>query len=169
MILTKKFSSITNEKNFICQRCGKIFPVRDGVVRTLDTNNKFYEGAYNNQVKFLPVNENPWNIWPLWLINSGYEWTVRRVVPAGSNVLELGCAAGVRYFGSRYKMVACDLSETALLKLDFYCTRIQADASKCIPLPSGSVDAVVSSFFWEHINPLDKPKILAECHRILKP
>jgi len=94
---------------------------------------------------------------------------VRRFVPPGATVVELGCAGGVRYFGQRYRMVGCDLSLSSLKKLEFYERRVQADATVCIPLPDGSVDAVVSSFFWEHIPPEVKPHILSEMNRILRP
>jgi len=96
-------------------------------------------------------------------------WAVRKAVPEGATVVELGCAGGVRYFGQRYRMIGCDLSWAALKSMDFYSQRLQIDASACIPLPTDSVDAVVSSYFWEHIHPEVKPKILKECSRILKP
>lgn len=153
----------------ICPACQKSYPLRHGVMCLLDQPDEFYEGHYGNQTHFLPRSENPWHAWPLWLINSGYVWTVRKQVPAGATVIELGCAGGVRYFGQRYHMIGCDLSEAGLRSIDFYQQRIQADAGACIPLPDGSVDAVVSSYFWEHIPPDIKPRILQECRRILRP
>lgn len=152
-----------------CAKCGRQYPIQDGVVCTLDHPDVFYEGAYENQTRFLPRSEKPWYAWPLWLINSGYPWAVRHFVPAGATVVELGCAGGVRYFGQRYHMVGCDLSLSSLKKLDTYEQRIQTDAAICIPLPDNSVDAVVSSYFWEHIPPVIKPDILSECKRILRP
>ncbi len=109
-------------------------------------------------------------MWPLWLINSGYPWVVRRFVPDGSTVVELGCAGGVNYFGRRYRMIGCDLSFASLrmLKGIYHCL-VQADAAECLPFPSACVDAVVSSYFWEHIPPDVKPRILAECARVLRP
>lgn len=157
------------ESKFLCKECGREYPVQNGVVRTLDCADNFYEGAYENQVRFQPRSEKPWHTWPLWLINSGYLWAVRRFVPPGASVVELGCAGGVRYFGQRYHMVGCDLSFSSLRKLEFYELRVQSDAAVCIPLPDGSVDAVVCSYFWEHIPPTVKPNILAECQRILRP
>ena len=153
-----------------CPVCHRDYPVECGVLRLLDNNNQFYEGAYENQVGFLPRSERAWHVWPLWLINSGYPWLVRRHVPEGGLVVELGCAGGVRYFGKRYRMVGCDLSFSSLKKLDgVYNCLVQADASARIPLPDQSVDAVVSSYFWEHIPPDIKPRILSECSRILRP
>lgn len=158
-----------SESGLFCAECGRQYPVLGGVVCTLDHHDDFYEGAYENQTRFLPHSEKPWHAWPLWLINSGYLWTVRRFVPSGATVVELGCAGGVRYFGQRYHMVGCDLSLLSLKGLEWYERRIQADASICIPLPDNSVDAVVSSYFWEHIPPSVKPDILRECQRILRP
>lgn len=139
------------------------------MIRTLDRSDEFYEGAYENKVHFLPHSERPWHVWPLWLINSGYPWMVRRFVRPGETVVELGCAGGVRYFGRRYRMVGCDLSFSSLKTLESYDCRIQVDATRCIPLPDRSVDAVVSSYFWEHISPSAKPLVLKECRRILRP
>jgi SAM-dependent methyltransferase len=155
--------------HYICPHCQRRYPVVDGVVCTLDQPDAFYEGAYGNQTHFLPRSEKLWHVWPLWLINSGYVWAVRKAVPAGATVVELGCAGGVRYFGQRYRMIGCDLSWAALKSLDFYPLRLQVDAAACTALPDASVDAVVSSYFWEHIPPEIKPKILKECQRILKP
>ena len=155
---------------FCCTACGRHYPVDNGVIRFLEQDDEFYEGTYENHIRFIPRSERLWHIWPLWLINSGYLWAVRRHVPAGSTVVELGCAGGVRYFGARYRMIGCDLSFSALLKLDnVYKARLQVDASSCLPLPDNSVDAVVSSYFWEHIPPVVKPQILAEINRILRP
>ena len=121
-------------------------------------------------MRFLPRSERPWHIWPVWLINSGYPWMVRRHVPEGGVVLELGCAGGVRYFGKRYRMIGCDLSFTSLKKLvGIYDHLIQADACIRVPLPNNSVDAIVSSFFWEHIPLASKKIILSELYRILRP
>jgi SAM-dependent methyltransferase len=140
------------------------------VIRFLDREDEFYEGAFENQIHFLPRSERLWNAWPLWLINSGYPWLVRRHVPAGSTIVELGCAGGVKYFGQRYRMIGCDLSLSGLKAAGaFYECCVQADASRRIPVESTSVDAVVSSYFWEHIPRDVKPRILAECLRILRP
>lgn len=160
---------IDHEAYFECPECRKIYPLKEGIACLLETPDEFYEGHYGNQTRFVPRSEKPWHVWPLWLINSGYVWSVRKHVPAGATVVELGCAGGVRYFGERYHMIGCDLAWAGLRLIDFYHQRIQADAAACIALPDGSVDAVVSSYFWEHIPPNLKPGILQECWRILKP
>ena len=66
-------------------------------------------------------------------------------------------------------MIGCDLSASSLAKVVHYSDRIQADASATIPIASDSVDAVISSYFWEHMSPEKKPRILSECRRILRP
>ena len=155
-------------KGYECRTCGRFYRKENGVVRLLKMDDDFYEGAYGNQVQFLPKSEKWRHVWPLWFINSGYLWQVRKLVRPGATVLELGCAGGVRYFGRRYNMIGCDLSSRALASAEFYHLRVQGDAAACIPLPDGSVDAVVSSYFWEHISPEIKPAILAECSRVLR-
>lgn len=153
-----------------CSACHRDFPVRDGVLCLLDRDDHFYEGAYQNHVAFVPRGERLRYAWPLWLINSGYPWRVRRHVPKDGVVVELGCAGGVSYFGKRYRMVGCDLSRSSLKKLkNVYGALLQVDVATCIALADESVDAVVSSYFWEHIPPVQKPRILRECARILKP
>ena len=166
----KELLTETRDSGFDCSQCGRHYPVEDGVVRVLEKPDEFYEGAYEGQIHFLPQSERLWHVWPLWLINSGYLWTVRRFVQPGAVVAELGCAGGVCYFGQRYRMIGCDLSFYSLKKLGaVYERRVQADAAQCIPLSDCSVDAVVSAYLWEHISPGTKPKLLAECHRILRP
>jgi SAM-dependent methyltransferase len=157
-------------QSYRCPDCGAGYALDNGVIRFLAEDDRFYEGAYQNQVRFLPRSESPRHVWPLWLIANGYPWAVRRHVPAGRTVVELGCAGGVRYLGSRYRMIGCDLSFSSLLKLDaVYQMKLQADAADCLPLADNSVDAVVSSYFWEHIAPEVKPRILKELQRILRP
>lgn len=151
-----------------CPSCDKEYRITDGVVRMMDTDDQFYEGAYNNNVKYIPKSESIMSTWPLWLINSGYLWEVRKRLRPGAKVIDLGCAGGIAYFGSRYRMIGCDLSFAALKTLDCYDLKIQADASINIPLPDNSVDGIISSFFWEHITPELKEKMLKECRRVLK-
>jgi SAM-dependent methyltransferase len=152
-----------------CAACGARYPVESGIARFIPEDDPFYEGVYRSQVRFVPRSERPWHAWPLWLINSGYMWAVRKHVPAGATVVELGGAGGVRYFAERYRMVACDISRGSLAAVEGYAARIQTDAAQCIPMADASVDAVVSSYFWEHMSPTMKAGVLKECARILRP
>jgi SAM-dependent methyltransferase len=153
-----------------CARCERVYSVERGVLRFMQEDDAFYEGAYHNHVRFAPRGEAPWQIWPLWLINSGYPWSVRGHLPAGSLVVELGCAGGVRYFGQRYRMVGCDVSRSSLEALaSVYSTLLQVDATKSIPLADDSADGIISSYFWEHVAPERKPILASECARVLRP
>jgi SAM-dependent methyltransferase len=153
-----------------CPTCKRDYPVTRGVHRLLATTDPFYEDAYHNHTAYLPRGEALWQVWPLWLINSGYLWTVREHVAAARTVVELGCAGGVRYLGRRYRMIGCDVSASSLEALaDVYETLLQVDALRSIPLCNESVDAVVSSCFWEHVPPERKLGLARECARVLRP
>jgi SAM-dependent methyltransferase len=82
----------------------------------------------------------------------------------------MGCASGVAYFAQRYRVTGLDLSFSSLARVaDLYETCIQADATLGLPLPDASVDAIFSSYVWEHIPPDRKPAALTECARVLRP
>lgn len=145
------------------------YPFKEGVIRFLDNDDKFYEGAYTATVKWLPKSEKWYHIWPLWLISNNYLWIVRKYIHKNSRVLELGTGGGINYFGSRYNMIGLDLSYQSLKVCPInYVSKLQADAT-AIPLPDASVDAIISACFWEHIPPNLKSEILFECKRVLKP
>ncbi|MEO6248626.1 MAG: class I SAM-dependent methyltransferase [Sphingomicrobium sp.] len=134
----------------------------------LGSTHDFYEGKYFNEVHYRPHGRGLGRL-PLWLIRSGHIWAVRREVEADGVVVELGCAAGVRWFASAYRMIGLDFSKAALTRAAIdYRLGLCADALR-IPLADESVDAVVSASFFEHIAPSDKPLLLAELMRILRP
>lgn len=158
-----------NQAFYNCSQCQRRYPAQDGVIRFLDKPDDFYEGSFRNQIRFLPHSEHWYAAWPLWLLNNGYVWQVRRHLPAGGIVLELGCASGIAYFGQRYTVLGLDVSHSSLVDAArLYQYALQADAFR-IPLPDKSVDGVLSSYFWEHIPPSKKPELLAEIYRVLRP
>lgn len=144
------------------------YPIKENVVCFLQDTDQFYEGAYMNRVRFIPKNETWWHRLPLWFINGGYMYEVRKQFKAGSILLELGCASGVDYFGKKFKMIGLDLSWKSLKKIQGYQLALQADATN-IPLADSSVDGIISSYFWEHIPSQVKNSMLHEFQRILKP
>ena len=155
---------------FECAQCARRFARIDNVVQFLESEDAFYEGTYLNQVHFVPRSERWYHLWPVWLINNGYVWRVRKNTQPGGTVLELGCAGGVAYFSQRYHMIGLDMSMASLKGAGtHYDICIQADAAACIPLADESVDTVASSFFWEHIPPVIKAPMLNELRRVLKP
>jgi SAM-dependent methyltransferase len=154
----------------VCASCHRRFAIEQGVLRLTDADDPFYEGVYLNHVAWTPIVDAPPFVWPLWLINSGYPGRVRHRVPAGKTVLEIGPGAGVAYFGRRYDVIGLDVSFRSLaLARKVYGACMQADIRRGIPLPNASIDAIVSSFFWEHMMPADKERIAAECYRVLTP
>lgn len=159
-----------SEGGLVCQVCGECYRSQSGVVRLSAVTDGFYEGAYQNQVRYAPKSERFWQVWPLWLINGGFVWITRRHVPPGSKVVELGCGGGIAYFGQRYQMTGCDVSLSSLQRAaGVYQTCVQVDVTSGIPVPSGSVDAVISSCFWEHLRPAQKDEVLREVRRVLRP
>lgn len=158
------------EGGHACPACGRVYPLEHGVVRFLDSADPFYEGRYVHTIGYLPrADHAPW-CWPLWLIKSGYVWAIRSFVPPGATLLEIGCASGVAYLARRYRVVGLDLSLASLAQVaDLYSSCLQADITTRIPLPDASVDAIASSFVWEHIPPEQKPHALAELRRVLRP
>lgn len=155
---------------FMCPVCGAHYPFETGVLKLLSASSPFYEDAYKNQIRYLPRSERAIDVWPLWIIRSGYLWATRKYVSSGSTVVELGCAGGVAYFGRRYRMVGCDVSFSSLRENAMgYRAKIQVDATAIIPLPERSADAIVSSYFWEHLTDTQKGHLLQECRRVLKP
>ncbi|MGB4775344.1 MAG: class I SAM-dependent methyltransferase [Daejeonella sp.] len=154
--------------SFVSLDAKERYPIIGNVVLFLEKPDDFYEGAYMNRIKFLPKTSFFLENLPLWLISNGYLWEVRRSFKKGSQLLELGCASGVDYFGSRFNMIGLDLSFQSLKGLHNYKMGLQADATK-LPLPDASVDGVISSYFWEHIPPPVKELMLQEFKRVLKP
>ena len=135
-----------------------MYPEKKGVVDFLLKEDGFYEGAYLNKIRFVPRGEQLISVWPLWLINSGYLWQVRKHFPPGSRLLELGCAGGVNYFAKRYQMAGVDLSLRSLEFLEGYQWAIRADAMQ-LPFPDEIFDGVISSYFWEHVTEIGRAHV----------
>ncbi len=157
-----------DRKSLTSKKSNKQFIARKNVFSFLPVQDIFYEGAYLNRIKYIPRPGNPLSILPLWLINNGYLWEVRKQFKPGSILLELGCASGVDYFGSRYRMIGLDLSFTSLAGLHNYEFALQADATR-LPIADNSVDGIISSYFWEHIPAAVKDTMLTEFKRVLRP
>lgn len=144
------------------------FKSDDNVIRMLEVRNEAYEGTYLNHIKYLPkVDLFPFTI-PLWMMSNGYVWEVRKVFKQHDLICELGCASGVNYFGERFSMVGLDYSFASLKSIDNYKFKVQADAIR-LPFRDNCLDGIISSFFWEHILPEDKDRMLKEFYRVLKP
>ena len=137
-------------------------------MRCVASNDAFYEEAYLNEVRHLPGR----NVLKDWLffsfLQSGVFGKLRRALRPDDVVLDLGCASGVRWLGN-YHTVGVDLSFSSVRKTTpFYELAVQASADQ-LPLASESVDVVYSSYFFEHVDPSEKPAVLAELFRVMRP
>lgn len=144
------------------------YPIENGIIRFIEKNDDFYEAKYSATVEWVPKSEKWYHIWPLWFINNNYLWIVRKYVKKNSLVLEIGTGGGIEYFGQRFKMIGLDISYSSLLSCpESYKIKLNANATN-IPLARESVDVIISSCFWEHIDIANKSKMLEEFNRVLK-
>lgn len=147
--------------------CGKLCPVQDGVIRFID-DDSFYEGAYQNFIRFVPTGSVVSEL-GFYVLNTHHLWWVRKWVPEGSRLMELGSGSGARFLALHTQATAVDLSFASLKGVhEGYRIAVQADAM-ALPFRDASYDAIVSTYFWEHIRPEDKPPMLAEFRRVLRP
>jgi len=161
---------ISKSNSLACPLCKKNFNKEENLISFLDSEDSFYEGAFKNSVNFVPSRSTFLNSLAIWTINSGYLHQVKNHFKKGDTLLELGCAGGVSYFGDRFKMIGCDLSYSSLQHTrKIYEKCIHANPLESLPIPNSSVDGVISSFFWEHLDKDGKNKCLKELTRILKP
>ena len=104
-------------------------------------------------------------------------------VREGERVVDLGCGTGrslpplVHAAGESGWVAGVDLSENMLAETRAFLNRqdmpkaaalCQADAIH-LPFPSGSLDAVFTSFTLELFDTPEIPVVLAECRRVLRP
>tara|TARA_Y100000768_G_scaffold230487_1_gene174039 strand:- start:1525 stop:2484 length:960 start_codon:yes stop_codon:yes gene_type:complete len=153
-----------------CSSTKKNFKKDSNVIIFLESEDNFYEGAYLNTVNFSGTSPNYLNKIITWTINSGYLYEIDKNVSPGSSILELGCAGGIKYLGRKYNTYGCDISFQSLKiasKNYEYCAL--ADSTDNLPFLENSFDAVVSSYFWEHLNKEQKIKCLKNISKVLKP
>jgi SAM-dependent methyltransferase len=150
-----------------CTSCAAKLPMTQGVLRCVDEDD-FYEEAYLNRINHLP-GTSKLKDWVFFnLLQCGVFGELRQVLRPDALVLDIGCASGVRWLG-QYHTIGVDLSYGSLRGVtEFYELAIQASAQE-LPLASESVDAVYSSFFFEHVPPAGKDACIEEFGRCLKP
>ena len=169
--LNKADEAIIKGDFLVCPKTHKKIPLLEGkIIDLLPSSNEFYEGAYLNTVNFSGKKNQFLNWLYLWSINSGYLLKSTTHISKGSKVLELGCGGGISYLGDQFSMYACDFSLSSLkvaAKNYDYC--IRTDATEFLPFTDNSMDAVISSYYWEHLTTSSKKNCLMEIKRILKP
>ncbi len=109
-------------------------------------------------LRFLPYWS--WREWRFW----------RRWTPAGSRLLDLGCARGREIFRERARLcVGADIARSALKECGSHYDLAVQSLLNGIPFRSESFDCVVTSHVMGHIPPDAKDGVIAEIARVLKP
>ena len=150
-----------------CVRCTIDYEVSEGIYQFTNTN-EFYE-----KEGFVSTGTDFSDSWigriKRYFARHHYLHDIARHVPAGSKVVEIGCGGGSRFLASRYQLLGVDLSTASTRQAaTIYPAVIRADCVR-LPLASGSVDAVVSSFILEHFEGESFEQFFAEMARVLRP
>lgn len=99
-------------------------------------------------------------------------------VQPGEFVLDLGCGSASNAIiikrsvpGARIVGIDADLAILAIARKKATAAGLQVElyqaTASTLPFPDGSVDKIVSSLFFHHLNTRDKLDVLLECHRVL--
>lgn len=152
-----------------CNFCEKDYSIEDGVIRFIEAD-PFYEDRYAPlTLNFSPNEQRLSGRLLLYLMGMHYFWFIRKYVPFKSKLLDLASGAGMFFLAEHYQTAGLDVSfSSAQAMSNVYSLALQCGAGR-IPLGDGALDAVVSRFFFEHIPEDEKPEILKECWRLLKP
>lgn len=157
-----------------CDSCSARYPIESGVVRFKREIDDFYEGAYLRQMQFSDSSATgiagKLKRWAFFnLAQSGVVGEIRRVLPEGGRLVDLGCAGGITWLGEHGTVIGIELSLSGLeLASRIYAAALQADITQ-IPVSDRSVDVVYSSYVWEHLAPETKDHVLSETARVLRP
>lgn len=152
-----------------CPRCGVRGHIDGGVYDLLDREDTFYEGRYDSRTKYIPRNDGFLATLPFRIVQQSYPNTIANLFAPGSAILDIGSAGGSDWFAKRYRMIGLDVSRHSLRHLaERYAMAVRASAVH-IPLADETCDGAISSCVFEHFTPADKARILAECHRVLRP
>lgn len=154
----------------VCPACQAKWPVEQGVLRLVEQNHSFYEGAYVAQVHLdSRALQTLKGQVLLPFVTYGYLKAVVNSVPQGRHLLELGCGSGCVLFGERFQVTAVDLSFRSLAGTPSqYAHRVQADATR-LEFPPESFDGIAASCFWEHLTAEQKAAMLVKFRRWLTP
>ena len=95
---------------------------------------------------------------------------VKKYVPKGSKVLDLGCGAGMstNLLGENYNVLGADLSGPVLdyAKKTYKKVKFQNEDARKLSFKNGTFDAALACGFIEHINEVDE--VLDEMVRVTK-
>lgn len=152
-----------------CRRCGKKYPVQDGVICFAESDS-FYEKRYDAaSVRFVPDDHSHLDLLLLYMLSQHYFWYIRKYFSDPGSVLDVACGAGARYLATRHAVAGLDLSFRSVRHTTtIYDCSVQASALS-MPFSDASFDYLASKFLLEHIPLKEKMLLLAEFRRVLKP
>ncbi len=156
-------------KYALCPNCDKNYQIEKGIIRFLKSTDKFYENVYSRQIRYLP-DKNFLKNWAFFnLVQSGILGEIKRVIESRAQVLDIGCAGGIKWLGTCARTVGLDISFASLIKAkEFYADTVQADTST-LPFKNSCFDLIYGSYIFEHLSPEVKERFLKEAHRVLRP
>lgn len=145
-----------------CGACDRTFPLVEGFVAFAEPD-RFYD---------LPQTVR-WDeggaAWRLPFVDAGITWFLRRFVPDGSLVLDVGCGCGIRDLARRCRVVGVDTSPARLRGAAEIYADVRLAGATALPFPDRSFDAVVSVDVMEHIPAGAKDAAIREWVRVTRP
>lgn len=162
-------SLLPSDNALQCRTCAVSYPMSGGIP-CFAPEDSFYASRYHNRaIRFMPRHGRPWDHIPLYLTTLHYLWFIRQFVTPPGIILDIASGAGTRYLASRGLAVGLDVSLNAVRELDpSYAYGVQASAF-AMPFSDGTFDYVTAKCFFEHIPIAQKPALLQEVHRVLRP
>lgn len=106
--------------------------------------------------------------WRLPMVDAGITRFLRRHVPEGALVLDVGCGAGIRDLARRRRVVGVDRSPARLDAAARIYADVRLAAADSLPFPDGAFDAVVSVDVLEHVPDSRKDAVIAEWVRVAR-
>lgn len=156
-----------NESVLKCGSCGLYFDLSQGLIN-FGVSDSFYD-----EHGFTSAGRNFSESWfgrlALYYARGHHLYEISRSVKPGGRVIEFGCGGGSSFMAERYSMLGVEISSSSARSASItYGSVVQATVAR-LPVATGTVDAIVSSFVLEHLADEDVAVCLNEMARVLKP
>jgi SAM-dependent methyltransferase len=174
-----KSELIEKTSSLFCQACDKSFLYREGIL-CFGEEDEFYEGKFVGTKDLTP--DRGYGVRSIlkrinYYLNIGaYEArfltkSLARITNGSMlfNILDFGCGGGTSTLPSFGKVVGVDLSVSSLLQARSLYDQVYQIDGEYLPFPDGSFDIAFSSHVFGHIPLNQKPRVIGELFRILRP